>query len=445
MREDVILKYAERRAPRYTSYPTAPHFTPAISAADYAGWLAALPADEAVSLYLHVPFCREMCWYCGCHTKATRRLEPVEKYADVLLAEIDLVAGLLPKRARVSHIHWGGGSPAYLRPARFAELMDRLRRRFDVLPDAEIAVEVDPRRLSPDHVAAFAESGVTRASLGVQTFDANVQAAVNRIQNFSTVADCVSLLRGAGVDAINFDLLYGLPRQTAQSAKETAQSALELEPDRFAVFGYAHLPHLKPHQKMIVADDLPDAASRLAQASAISATLRAAGYVPVGLDHFAKPDDALARALRQGKMRRNFQGYTTDDAAAVIGFGASAIGSLPQGYVQNTPATHEWERAVLAGRTPIARGYRLTDEDRLRREIIERLMCDLKADIRALAARRGLPAPQADLAEFVDAGVVTIRGANIEIGEDFRPLARNIAAAFDAHLARGPARYSLSV
>lgn len=421
MRDQIILKYAHRRLPRYTSYPTAPNFSPAVTAEDYMNWLDDLNPAEPLSVYLHVPYCREMCWYCGCNTKATRQYGPVERFSEILLKEIDLVAARMPGRMKVSHVHWGGGSPTYVRPQRFVEIMDRLRSRFDVGADADIAIEVDPRQLSEALARVFATSGVTRASLGVQTFDERVQAAINRLQSTAAVARCVGLLRDAGVSSLNFDLIYGLPLQTVDSCRETAREALRFSPDRFSVFGYAHVPNFKSHQRMIRDDDLPDGASRLNQALAMAAALTQAGYVSIGLDHFAKANDPLAVAHARKKVRRNFQGYTTDDAAAIIGLGPSAICSAPQGYVQNLAATPDWEHRIEAGKLPVARGCLLTPEDRFRGEIIERLMCDLEADVDAIAARHGFAAPQPDLSTFVEAGVVAANGRGLRVNGNIVP------------------------
>lgn len=445
MRTETILKYANDRVPRYTSYPTAPHFTPQTGADSYAGWLRDLDPARPVSLYLHIPFCRTMCWYCGCHTKATRRLDPVEAYAEVLLEEIDIVANRMPGRLKVSHVHWGGGSPTYLPPARFAALMDRIRHRFDVLENAEIAVEVDPRIFSPGMASAFSDTGVNRASLGVQTFDPAVQAAVNRIQDRDCVAGCVDLLRAADIDGLNFDLLYGLPLQTVDNCAASARAALEFGPDRFSVFGYAHVPHMKPHQKMIREEALPGAAERLAQADAIADVLVAGGHVQIGLDHFAHRTDDLAQALERGTLKRNFQGYTTDTADTIIGLGASAIGWLPQGYIQNTPHNHEWERRVREGELPIARGYALTPDDRLRRDVIEELMCTLSVDPQAHAARHGLALDLPDLGAFRREGIVRIEGSRIFVEPEFRPLLRSVAAEFDAYLGGSAARHAVAV
>ncbi len=436
-RNRIVLSHAARHLPRYTSYPTAPYFGPEVEAATYRDWLAALPPDRPFSLYLHVPFCRSLCWYCGCHTTATQRSEPVERYLDMLEFELQHLAAALPARLPLIHVHWGGGSPTLVRAPRFLGIMNRLRRSFDLRADAEIAVEVDPRSLRDDFIAAMAEGGVTRVSLGVQTFDETVQGAINRVQPFAQVAGAVARLRDAGLGAINADLLYGLPGQTVGSCLSTTQRLLDLAPERVSVFGYAHVPHLKAHQRMIAEAELPGAAERLAQADGIGGLLEGRGYTAIGLDHFARADDELARAQRAGRLRRNFQGYTADPADTLLGVGASAIGCLPQGYVQNTASTAAWQRRVLAGEFATARGIAVSAEDRLRRAIIERIMCDLEADVAALAAAHGLPQPTADLAELEADGVVTWQRGRLRVREAFRPLARVVAAAFDARLASG--------
>lgn len=444
-RTDIILAYADRRIPRYTSYPTAPHFSPSVDGDTYRSWLSTIPAGTAVSLYLHVPFCRTMCWYCGCHTRATLKSEPVERYLDALEREIDLVASALPGRLPVVHIHWGGGSPTLVRGKRFMRLMEQIRERFDVRKDAEIAVEIDPRTLRDELVAAMAASGVNRASLGVQTFDERVQKAINRVQPWAVVEGAVKRLRGAGIEGINADLLYGLPHQSVASARNTVSQLLRLAPERVSVFGYAHVPHMKKHQRMLDEAALPGARERLATADAIADDLVAAGYAAIGLDHFARPEDRMAVALRSGELRRNFQGYTTDSAPTLIGLGASAIGSTPTGYVQNTAATGNWEAAIAEGRFATARGYALTPEDRMRRDIISRIMCDLVVDVDAVAAAHGLPAPTPDLSDLESDGVIHREGSRIMVSEAYRPLARVVAAAFDEWLGFGEARHAIAV
>ena len=450
MDAELISKYEARQVPRYTSYPTAPHFSAAVGAADYARWLAELPAEARLSLYLHVPFCRSMCWYCGCHTRITGRDEPVAGYAGALAREVQLVAGHLPGPLAVDHVHWGGGTPTIVGAGAFAALMALLRRQFRLSDDAEIAVEIDPRRAEPELLRALAAAGVTRASLGVQSFDPAVQQAINRVQSFAQTRDAVAALRAAGVRGINFDLLYGLPKQTVESCVATVAQAIELRPDRFAVFGYAHVPWMKKHQRLIDETVLPGGRERFAQAQAIGERLEAAGYVRIGLDHFAHPEDPLARALRDGTLRRNFQGYTTDRADALLGFGASAIGALPQGYVQNIVQTGAYERAVAAGELPVARGLALGPDDRLRRDVIEQIMCYGCVDLGALSARHWTcPAALDDALPALEAlqadGIVEWDGAVLRVRDEAAPLLRTVAAAFDSYLSRAPGRHSRAV
>lgn len=329
MRQDLIRKYERLRVPRYTSYPTAPHFTPAVDGAVYGRWLEDMAAPERFSLYLHVPYCHSMCWYCGCHTKITHRYAPIARYLEAMGREIDMVADRLPtQRPVVGHVHWGGGTPTMTAPEDFRRIMDQLRARFAVDGNAEVAVEIDPRTLSGYMVEALAESGVNRVSLGVQCFDEKVQKAINREQSFDLTKVAVMSLRAAGISRQSLDLLYGLPHQTVESCARTVALALELEPDRFSVFGYAHLPSLKKHQRLIDEAALPSGAERVAQFETIAQALEQAGYVRIGLDHFARADDELARRAADGTLKRNFQGYTTDQCDALIGFGASAIGSV---------------------------------------------------------------------------------------------------------------------
>lgn len=445
-----LESYFDERLPRYTSYPTAPRFCADVNAGTYEDWLAALPPQTATSLYLHVPFCRSMCWYCGCHTTITRRDDPVVDYVATLRREIELVAGKLPGPLAVRHVHFGGGTPTIVSPVEFLSLMTLLRTRFAVSPKAEIAVETDPRTLTPSMAQALGAGGVNRASLGVQSFDARVQKAINRIQSVATTAAAVENLRAAGVGGINFDLIYGLPLQSVASCIETVRACLAMRPDRFSVFGYAHVPGFKKHQRKINEADLPDSAARYDQAETIAAMLTAAGYVRIGLDHFARPGDAMARAQAGGGLHRNFQGYTTDACAALIGFGASAIGRLPQGYVQNDTGLGAYAARIRDGALATAKGYRLTAEDRLRAELIERVMCDMTVDVAEVCARHGTPvavlAPALARLHTLSAdGLVTIRGTRITVPHQARPLARTVAAAFDAYLAQPGRMFSRAV
>ncbi len=445
-----ILERYDRRVPRYTSYPTAPHFHAGITADTYLRWLAAIGPESPLSLYFHVPFCHEMCWYCGCHTKIVRRYEPVGGYAANLVEEVKLIGSAIPSQPPVTHMHWGGGTPTILSVDDFAGLMATIRDNFTVAPDAEIAVEMDPRTVSEEMVAGLASAGVTRASLGVQDFTDRVQSAINRIQPYEMTARVVGWLCGAGITGINFDLMYGLPHQTVEDVRRTADLTAELRPDRVAVFGYAHVPWMKTHQKMIPEEALPDGAGRFEQSEAAAARLVENGYRRIGLDHFALPADAMSKALDQGRLHRNFQGYTTDQAQALIGFGASSIGALPQGYVQNAVPLRAWADAVRHGRPAVDKGIALTDEDRLRRSVIERLMCDLSVDLAAEAGRFGRSAAHfaAELAELepmIADGLVTVDGDRIDITKTGQPLMRTVCAVFDTYLATGAARHSRAV
>ncbi len=400
MRPDLAACYGQERLPRYTSYPTAPHFSAAIGPDTYAEWLKAIPRHACASLYLHVPFCRSMCWYCGCHTSVSRRDEPVAVYAAALRCEIDLVSRQIER---------------------------------------EIAIEIDPRTLTGPMIDALAYGGVNRASLGVQSFDPVVQRAINRVQSFDETAAATKALRRAGVAGVNFDLIYGLPHQTVASCLDTVSQCVELRPDRFSVFGYAHVPTFKKHQRKIDDASLPDSLERHHQSDAIADALKQAGYLQIGLDHFALPDDGMAVAMRDGTLRRNFQGYTTDASNILLGFGASAIGLLPQGYVQNEVRTRAYSESIASGRLATVKGYGLTGDDRLRAEIIERIMCDFGVDLDPICARHG-SVPEAmlksspRLQNLISDGVVELDGTSLALARDSRFLVRSVAAAFDAHL-----------
>jgi len=449
MISDLSKKY-DLMVPRYTSYPTAPHFSDTVNGDTYRRWLGELDPANPLSLYFHIPFCDEMCWFCGCYTKIVKRYEPVTQYLDVLLQEIDLVAGALPSRFKTNHLHWGGGSPTILKGDDWKRIIDRLRDRFEITDDAAIAVELDPRTATEDYVKALAEAGVNRASIGVQSFDDKIQKAINRIQPYEVTARVIGWLRDNGIDDINMDMMYGLPYQTTGMVAREAEMAIDLRPVRIALFGYAHVPWMKSHMKMIDESTLPDADARWHQFMASSEKLLEAGYIAVGLDHFALPDDEMAKMLETGELHRNFQGYTADTAPAMIGFGASSIGQLPQGYIQNTSPLKDYRETVAAGNFPIARGFELADDDRLRAEVIERIMCDLKVDLDDICNRHDVSkatfVPEMEkLGAMAEDGLVSLSGNTVEVTETGRPFVRLIAAAFDAYLSSGKARHSRAV
>jgi oxygen-independent coproporphyrinogen III oxidase len=441
-----VDKY-DRRVPRYTSYPTAPNFGPDIDGERYRAWLAELDPSTALSLYVHIPFCDEMCWFCGCYTKIVKRYEPIRLYLSSLHGEIALLAKALKARFTVRHLHFGGGSPTMLAPEDWLELIAALRQRFDFAVNAEIAVELDPRDATEDYVAALASAGVNRASIGVQDFDPDVQRAINRFQPLAVVERVTGWLRHHGIGQINLDLMYGLPLQTDAKVVAMVDRAVGLEPSRVALFGYAHVPWMKTHQKLIDEALLPGPGERLRQFSAASRRLCEQGFRPVGLDHFACTTDDLIAALEAGRLRRNFQGYTVDDAPILIGFGASAIATLPQGYVQNATPLADYRRAIETGRLPTTRGVALSADDRLRRAVIERLMCTLAVDLQAICLEHGLThdpfaTERESLKGMAKDGFVLLDGPGIRVTEAGRPFVRLIAAAFDTYLTQGGQRHS---
>ncbi|WP_113098605.1 oxygen-independent coproporphyrinogen III oxidase [Agrobacterium sp. fls2-241-TYG-188a] len=449
MTEHLIRKYANP-VPRYTSYPTAPHFHEGVDSQVYETWLHAIDAENRISLYLHIPYCDRLCWFCACHTKHTLKYEPIAAYLKSLHREIKKVGGIVSKDARVTAVHFGGGSPTMLKPEDMIALMDCLRSSFSFGSDVEISVEMDPNDLDEERYDALAAIGMTRASLGVQDFDPKVQRTINRLQSFEQTKSVVDAVRARGVHSVNCDILYGLPHQTTETLRDTVRQIVSLDPDRVALFGYAHVPWMKKHQTLIPEKALPDVAERYRQMTTATEMLIAAGYVSIGIDHFAKATDTLAIALKDGALKRNFQGYTDDCADVLIGLGASAIGKLPQGYVQNMPATGEYERMADGDDLCVVRGIELSLDDRVRAFVIERLMCDFSLDLDSLASLYG-PAASVAIAEarqFAESerdGLVTMQGDVFSLTDTGKPFARSIAASFDTYLSNGRGRHSVAV
>ncbi len=439
------LAFAERNVPRYTSYPTAPHFSDAVGSETYAGWLAGLPGAASLSLYIHVPFCTELCHYCGCNTRAVRKREPIDTYAERLIEEIALLGDL--RGRKLAHLHWGGGTPSILGPQWLETIAARLASLFDLSALKEHAIELDPRRLDRPLVRTLRLIGINRASLGVQDVSPHVQQLIGRVQPFEMVERAADWLREAGIENLNVDLMYGLPGQGTREVARSAELAASLGAQRLALFGYAHVPWFKTHQRLIAEAALPGVEARLQQAEVAAATLQSFGYRAIGLDHFALPDDELALAASERRLHRNFQGYTVDDADALIGLGASAIGKLPQGFVQNAPDLAGYARAVSGGRFATVKGLALSDDDRLaRRHLIERLMCDLALDLDSVAGGATRFADElAALEPLVEDGLLTINGARIAVTERGRPYVRIAAAAFDAYLKASQKRHSVAV
>ena len=437
------LTIAERNVPRYTSYPTAPHFSSAIDSKVYGEWLAALPPDATLSVYIHVPFCTELCLYCGCNTRAVRRREPVDAYAQRIVDEIALLRDLTGRS--LTHLHWGGGTPSILDAAWLETITAKLASLFDLSALKEHAIELDPRRIDRKLVQALKSIGVNRASLGVQDASAHVQQAIGRIQPFDLVAQAADWLRGAGIDNLNIDLMYGLPTQSAHDVARSAKLAASLGAQRLALFGYAHVPWFKRHQRLIDEASLPGLNERLEQAQVAAETLIGLGYEAIGLDHFALPDDELAVAARQKRLRRNFQGYTTDEADALIGLGASAIGRLPEGFVQNASDLAGYARAINAGRLATVKGLAFSEDDRVRAAIIERLMCDLAVDLTGYGNPVRFAAEIEALRPLSEEGLLRIDGGHVAVTPRGRPYVRIVAAAFDAYLTASAKRHSVAV
>ena len=439
--KEKILTY-DQLVPRYTSYPTAPHFQPGLTHQKYASWLEDLPQNTRLSLYIHVPFCPKMCWYCGCHTKITKRYEPVKQYTRLIEREIDILSKILGRNRPVTHIHFGGGSPGILNAADFSSIMQRLENNFTIADNAEIAFEIDPREITESRIKAYAKHGLNRASIGVQDFDDKVLKAVNREQPFELTKNTVALLREHGINGINFDLLYGLPEQSIDTITRTIEQSLTLAPERFAFFGYAHVPWMKKHMRMIDENALPEKEERYDMFERAASMLSANGYEQIGIDHFAKPGDALLTAFKNKTLRRNFQGYTTDTADAMIGLGVSSIGKMPQGFTQNAPDMPVYSKAIEKEELPAIKSCPLSSEDLLRADIIEQIMCFFEVDIPTICKKHHvnenhLSAELESLQEFIDDGLVILSEDKIlSIPGQARMLTRLIAAAFDEYLAQ---------
>ena len=446
---DLIARHAAP-APRYTSYPTAPHFSAAVNRDTYRRWLSELPPEARLSLYMHVPFCDTLCWFCGCHTKITRQYAPVEAYLHALTHEIDTIGRLVPGQAAVRHIHWGGGSPTMLQARDILRLADATREAFNLSSDCDFAVEIDPRGMDRDGINALADSGLTRVSLGVQDFDPAVQAAINRIQTFEETKAVVDAFREKGVRSLNIDAIYGLPGQHRSQVLATLAGVVQLRPDRIALFGYAHVPWMKRHQTMIDEATLPNAQDRFHDAQAAADFLVGEGYERIGLDHFALPHDDMAIAARRGTLQRNFQGYTVDPADALIGLGASSIGKLPKGYLQNEGGISNYQHEIAAHGIATVKGIVLTRDDEVRAFAIERLMCDMALSKSRLSQEFGSDA--ADVIAVIDTilredrdGLVAATRDGFRMTERGRPFMRTIATRFDAYLAKNAARHSMAV
>ncbi|WP_035725715.1 oxygen-independent coproporphyrinogen III oxidase [Bradyrhizobium murdochi] len=442
---DIVRRYARLQVPRYTSYPTAAEFATDVGTTDQRRWLQNIDTAEAVSIYLHVPYCRELCLYCGCNTKKALRDDVISVYREALEREIALVSDAVSAPLRIARLHWGGGTPSILGADGLASVMQVLRDRFVFEPGFGHAIELDPRYVTPLLAASLKELGINRASLGVQDVNPLVQAAIGRRQPMQDVAVAVLRLRANGIGNLNFDLIYGLPLQTVASLRKTCEIVAMLSPDRIACYGYAHMPRLKANQRRIDERALPDVEERIDQAGIIAQEFLRQGYQKIGIDHFAKPGDSLARAASSGRLHRNFQGYTDDGRETLVGLGASSISRFPDGYVQNISDVPSYVRAISSGRLAASRGCRLDAAERQRARTIESLMCQFEADLDVTAPDMAFDEEFALLQPLVRDGLVQIKDRIVMATEAGRSVVRVIAAVFDPHTRVDTARFSKAV
>ena len=427
----------DARVPRYTSYPTAPHFKAGFGPETLSEWISAIPENDTVSLYVHIPFCRRLCWFCACRTQGTSTSEPVAAYLNSIKQELATIKDLLAPGIKLEHLHWGGGTPTLLQPDMIADLTDAILTTTPLAQDAQFSVEIDPSEIDGPRLDALAKAGMNRASIGVQDFDPMIQEVIGRPQSYEITKEAVDGLRARGIDSLNMDILYGLPHQNIARVTDSVEKLISLGPDRVALFGYAHVPWMARRQTLIPTEALPSAEERLELYNTARDLFVASGYDEIGIDHFALPSDGLAKAHKAGTMKRNFQGYTEDASQVLIGVGASSIARYPQGYVQNEPATSKYQAAARDGNLTAAKGHSFTPDDIARGRVIEELLCYFKVDFAALAKELdrpigwflalvdGLPETMPDTTDLTD-NVLTIR-------EGARPLARMIARHFDAY------------
>lgn len=427
----------DARVPRYTSYPTAPAFSTATNTGFQKASLKALDPNVPVSVYVHIPFCERLCWFCACRTQGTRTLSPVENYLNTLKSELRLVADLVPSGLRMGRLHWGGGTPTILPASMINDLADAIKTAIPPADDFEFSVEIDPTMVDDTKINALAAQGMNRASIGIQDFSPVVQAAIGREQPYDLTEKCVQSLRQAGIASLNTDLVYGLPHQTPETIQKSIEKVITLDPDRVALFGYAHVPHMAKRQKLIDETALPGDHERYGLAIGAAAQFQAAGYEAIGIDHFSKPDDTLARAVRKGTLRRNFQGYTTDTCPTLIGLGASSISRFSQGYVQNASATAAYIQRIEADTLAGFRGHEHSGEDVMRARAIEMLMCDFRIDFTALQDAVGpdISALAAINDQIVAGfpGLVSLTKTGLQILPKGRPVTRLIARLYDQY------------
>jgi oxygen-independent coproporphyrinogen-3 oxidase len=446
MNIDFLRKY-DKPGPRYTSYPTAPLFTKDFTAGEYKEEITisnSVPFPSNLSLYFHFPYCDTLCYFCGCTMLVTNDRNKIKTYNEFLKKEIDMIHPLISPERKVSQLHWGGGTPSYLSPDEIRDIGFYIKSKFHYADDIEASVEIDPRGLTSEHMKAFRDVGFNRISMGVQDFNLQVQQAVNRIQPKTIVLNAIEWSRKLGFSSINIDLIYGLPYQTPVSFSKALDEVIDISPERIAVFNYAHVPWLKRNQMVIKADTLPSPDDKLRMLIATIEKLTSAGYRYIGMDHFAKPNDELAIAQRNKTLYRNFQGYSTKAGCDVYAFGMSAISQFKNIYAQNLKSVHEYEERIGAGELATHAGYRMTDDDHIRKDTIMQLMCHLEIDKRAVEGKFGIAfdeyfaASIEKLKEFDEDGLIKNTAERIQVSEPGKLIIRNIAMCFDAYLDKMP-------
>ncbi len=427
----------DARVPRYTSYPTAPQFTGGVDQSHFTKWISEIPAGSEISLYLHVPFCRHLCWFCACRTQGTQSEEPVRAYLETLKSEIALLKDILPENLSLSRLHWGGGTPTLMSASMMTDLAGTV---LDVIPMAkggEFSVEIDPNEIDESRIKALADAGMNRASIGVQDFDDEIQKVIGRIQSYEMTRDAAEMIRSHGIDSLNADILYGLPHQTDERIAESVLKLLTLNPSRVALYGYAHVPWMAKRQQLIPTDALPAPEERLGLYEVARKLFLADGYAEIGIDHFALPDDGLAVAQRGGVLRRNFQGYTDDKSQVLIGLGASSISKFPQGFAQHAPGTSQYTSAVRDGKFATVRGHVFSDDDRLRARLIESIMCNFHIDTTEILRDFDITRLQLEamyqVASDTFEGLPKITADGFTLPKEAYPLTRMIARSFDAY------------
>ncbi len=452
---DLIKKY-DKPGPRYTSYPTAPHFTEAFTSEKYLDEIIRtnnLVDQPELSLYCHLPFCDTLCYFCGCNMIITRNRDRIKEYIKYLKNEIDLLRTYITTGRKVSQLHWGGGTPTHLNPDEITDLISFINQSFEIKTDAEQGCEIDPRGLTKEHLTALRNGGFNRISMGVQDFNYDVQKAVNRIQPEEMTRQVVSWVRELGFQSINLDLMYGLPFQTIESFAKTVDATIDISPDRIAVFNYSHVPWMKKHMNLINPDDLPSAEDKLQILKMTIEKLTSTGYDFIGMDHFAKPTDELSIAQREKKLYRNFQGYSTHAGTDLYGMGITSISQVGKCYVQNKKREKEYFDALNDQTLPIERGVYLTDDDILRRHVITKVMCDFELDFTEVEKSFKIEfenyfgSALEGMKDFIDDGLVKISSRKLEVTQMGRLLIRNIAMNFDGYIERkeDKARYSRTV